>query len=283
MSLPKHDHWLSTAHGLHAGARLLGAVQRLTQDPQPAYLELGLQVMPQGFATGRLPEGGCVLLDLTNSSLVYSPAEGPQTMIPLEGRRQSDVFTALFEVLAEGELKTVFPPGEDLFTRVAQGITSRGGRYRAPERDALRGEAALQVDPRAAREYLAAVQEIYTGIARFLAHGVGLRTPLVIWPEGFDLSTILFRGTEIDEEQAHLNFGFAPYSDGMTFPYLYAYAYPLPDGAEPAALPEGARWNTQDWTGALLPYERIADQAHPSAFVETCCLEIEQSLKALIE
>ncbi|MDD5371263.1 MAG: DUF5996 family protein [Anaerolineaceae bacterium] len=283
MSLPKYDHWLSAARNLHAGARLLGAVQRLTQAPQPAYLELGLQVTPQGFTTGKLPEGGRVTLDLTHSTLVYSPAAGEGTTIPLEDRPLGEVFTTLFGMLAESELKGVLPPGSDLFARVAQGIAARGDRYRAAERAMLVEEAPLQIDPRAAREYLAAVQEMYTGIARFLAHMSGLRTPLVVWPEGFDLSTMIFRGSEVDEGRAHLNFGFAPYSEGMAYPYLYAYAYPLPEGAQPEDLPAGVHWNTQGWKGALLPYERIADQAHPAAYVEASCLEIERSLRVLIE
>jgi len=109
-----------------------------------------------------------------------------------------------------------------------------------------------------------------------------MRTPLVVWPEHFDMSTLLFAGNEIDEGKPHLNFGFAPFSDGLERPYLYAYAYPYPDSYDPPALPKGARWHTQGWTGVLLPYEEIASQQNSQGFVEESCLFIYQGLQKLI-
>jgi hypothetical protein len=283
MILPKLDNWNETSFGLHRGALLLGALQRLTQPPQPAYLELGLQVVPNGLAAGLLPGGGRVVLDFNAGSLLYSPPTGAEVSFPLNGSSQAQVFTGLFGVLSQGELSGRLPAGPDLAERVRAGIAARGERYRPPRPETLWDETTIRIDAQTARGYLEVLQLIFTAVARFRAQLTGMQTPLVVWPEHFDLSTLWFQGAAIDESQAHLNFGFAPFSDGLPDPYLYAYAYPYPQRYDPPALPAGARWHTQGWTGVVLPYEAIAVQSDPAVFVEEACQTIYHRLLALLD
>ncbi len=282
MTFPKLENWTETAFGLHRGALLLGALQRLTQPPKPAYLELGLRLLPNGLAADALPGGGRVVLDFTTGSLVYSPAGGAVVDFPLNGSSQAQVFNGLFGLLAAGELAGALPAGDDLAGRVSEGIAFRGGRYRPPKREALWDETPVRINSQTSQDYLDSLQAIFTAIARFRAQLLGTMTPLVVWPEHFDLSTLWFVGTEIDESQPHFNFGYAPFSEGLEQPYLYAYAYPYPEHYDPPAMPEGTRWHTQGWTGAVLPYEVIAAQADPVAFVEQSCQAIYTSLLALL-
>jgi hypothetical protein len=271
-----------TAHGLHRCAALLDALQRLTQPPLPAYLELGLQVLPQGLSTGALPEGGRVMLDFSAGSLSYIRSEENKFSLPINGRSQSDLFADLFGMLASGELKGVLPPGEDLFERVSRGITARGGRYPEPRREKLLDTAPIAVSPAESAAYGQVLQAVFTGIARFLARLIERKSPLVVWPHGFDMSSLVCAGVEIDENRPHLNFGFAPFSSGFEFPYLYAYAYPIPDGFAPAGLPEGARWNTEAWTGVLMEYQQIAGQTDIPGSVDAACRAIYRGLRPAI-
>jgi hypothetical protein len=282
MTLPKLEDWAETSFGLHRGALLLGAIQRLTQPLQPAYLELGLRLQPNGLTASVLPGGGQVMLDFTTGSLVYAPAGGAAVDFPLNGSSQAQVFNGLFGVLASGELADFLPAGGDLAVRVSEGIAGRGGRYRPPKREALWDETPIRINSQTAQDYLNALQKIFTGTARFRAQLLGTMTPLVVWPEHFDLSTLWFVGAEVDESQPHLNFGFAPFSEGLEWPYLYAYAYPYPQHYEPPALPEGTHWHTQGWTGAVLPYDVIAAQADTAAFVEESCQTIYTGLLDLL-
>jgi hypothetical protein len=283
MVLPKLDHWSETSFGLHRGALLLGALQRLTQPPQPAYLELGLRIVRNGLAADSLPGGGQVMLDFTGGSLVYAPPSGAEVSFPLHGSTQAQVFSGLFGVLSQGKLAELLPQGPDLAERVSAGIAARGKRYRPPRPETLWDETNIKLDAQTSRAYLVVLQLVFTAIARFRARLAGMQTPLVVWPEHFDLSTLWFQGAAIDESQAHLNFGFAPFSEGLPDPYLYAYAYPYPQHFDPPALPAGARWNTQGWTGAVLPYEIIAAQSDPAAFVEEACQVIYAGLFPLLE
>jgi Family of unknown function (DUF5996) len=282
MALPSLDHWTETSFGLHRGALLLGALQRLTQPPQPAYLELGLQLVNNGLAAGSLPGGGRVLLDFTAASLVYAPPSGAEVSFPLHGSTQAQVFAGLFGVLSQGELSARLLDGSSLAERLSAGIVARGERYRPPRPETVWDETRIELDAQTSRAYLEVLQLVFTAIARFRARLTGMQTPLVVWPEHFDLSTLWFQGASIDESQAHLNFGFAPFSDGLPDPYLYAYAYPYPPRYDPPVLPAGARWHTQGWTGAVLPYEAIAAQSNPAAFVEEACQAIYRQLLPLL-
>ena len=279
IALPRLQNPVRTAHDLHRAAELLGAIQRLTQPPQPAYLEISLEALPDGLSTGRLPRGGRAILDLARGELAYLPPEGRKTAFPLRGSTQAALFEDLFGALAASELGASLPPGADLFERVSRGIAARGGRYRPVERGRLMDETRLSVEPEEARGYNQLLQVIFTGIACFSARRSELKTPLVVWPEHFDLSTLLFAGLEVDESRPHLNFGFAPYSAGMEFPYLYAYAYPLPEGFEPSGLPEGARWTTEGWTGVWMDYSTIASQQDAARYVDETCAGIYRALR----
>ncbi|HVN52962.1 MAG TPA: DUF5996 family protein [Anaerolineaceae bacterium] len=267
MAIPKLVNWQPTASGLHQGARLLGAVQQLTQEPQPAYLELGLRLTGQSLATGLLPSGGRLILDFLTFSLVFQGKDQESETYQLNGYTQAQVFNSLFGDLANADLRDLLPPGKGLFERVSAGILSRG-RYRLPEKGLLLDESPIQIDPQNVRNYLTSLQMVYTGLARMKATLTGMQTPLVVWPHGLDLSTLWFTGNEIDENQPHMNFGYSPRSEGLPDPYYYAYAYPFSGSEAPAPLPEGARWHTQGWQGILAPYDLIAAQPDPADYIE---------------
>jgi len=282
MTLPPLTDWMETALGLHRAALLLGVVQRLTQPPQQAYLELGLRLIPAGLSAGELPGGGRLLLDLAGGRLLLTAPGTPERAFPLAGRSQAGLFEELFATLAEGALASRLPPGDTLFERVAAGAAARGGRYKPLQAESLLDPAPIRLDPQAAQAYALALQAAFTGLACFRAGLLGLQTPLVVWPEHFDLATLWFLGERVDESQPHLSFGFAPYSPGIEEAYFYAYAHPYPESYDTPALPEGARWHTQGWTGMVLPYNTLATRPDPVQAIEAAFSHTYASLLPLI-
>ncbi|MCC6801958.1 MAG: hypothetical protein IT319_03660 [Anaerolineae bacterium] len=278
--LPQFDQ--PTLESLHTAARLLGAVRLLMFERQPNFLELGLKITQDGLSTDRLPGDGEVLLDFRRLALVYQPGSGGDTLLPISGESQAGLLEALLRTVYPRELAEIVP--------LADGISYTEAMFRAverfvnrlkPKRDHLSGAAPLTFDAGSARSYADALYAIFTGIARFRARLDGAQSPVVVWPEHFDLSFLWFASTP-DEHHPHLNFGFAPYSVGIDDPYLYAYAYPYPTEYVPPALPNGAHWHTQGWTGVVLPYAEIAKQANPEAYVEASCIAINRALRPLL-
>lgn len=276
-----HPQFRQTLDSLHQAMRVLGALQLLTQPQTPLWLERALAPVSAGASTGLLPGGGRVLLDFHVPAIRYLPANDNPLELPLQGRSQRTLLETLFGQLAGPELAPLLPDGDDITSRVLQAYEINQIRA-APKPQALLDDQELVIDPRVAAAYAAIQYNMFTVLARFRARLMGALSPLVVWPEHFDLSTIWFAGQVLDEDKPHTNFGFAPFSPGLDFPYLYAYAYPYPDQYEPPRLPAGARWHTEGWTGVVLPYSVIAEQSQPEQFAEESCLQIYQELRALL-
>lgn len=272
MSLPSLTDWGQTARSLHEAAQLLGLVRVSQVPPVPNYLELALTVTPGGLSTGRLPSGAEVRLDFEAGLLVVHPADGYETALPLAAHTQPMLWQTLVAAMNVAE-----EPAQ-----IVEAVRGRG--YPVPERLLHPQDApVLAVDPAQGRDYAAVLDAVFTGLARFRAHLNGHMTPLVVWPEHFDLSMLWFVDGDMDDHKTHLNFGFAPFSPGLPRPYLYAYAYPYPPEAVFPELPAPARWHFEGWTGVVVDYEAFALQPDPVGFLETLCLDLFNTLKGIWE
>jgi hypothetical protein len=143
-------------------------------------------------------------------------------------------------------------------------------------------ETPLELVPQLAADYAQALYRIFTATARFRARLVGPMTPVVLWPEHFDLSFLWFATDKATEGNPHLNFGFAPYSEGLPRPYLYSYAFPLPADFNAPKLPSLARWHTTGWTGVVVSYDELANLADPEAAIEETFTDIYEILSPVL-
>ena len=238
-----------------------------------------MKVEPDGLSTERLPAGGLLLLNFKRAAMIYHPSGDAEVVIPLAGHTQATLSQALLERMQPGDLNHTFDavPQDRLAQGLIDALAAQGHKGKE-----LMGTQPLNVDQQQASDYAEALYVIFTGIARFKARLNGPMTPAVVWPEHFDLSTLWFLDGDMDDYKAHLNFGFAPFSEGFPRPYLYAYAYPYPPDVQLPPLPAPARWTTETWKGVVVDYEDIAWKQDPAAFVEQMCLDIFAAIRPLL-
>jgi hypothetical protein len=138
-----------------------------------------------------------------------------------------------------------------------------------PKPGELTSDAPLDVDTTVSADYSHALYQVFTATARFRARLAGPQTPIVVWPEHFDLSTLWFPTNDRSDEAKVMNFGFAPFDGATERPYLYAYAYPMPVGFETLPLPAPASWHTVGWKGLFVAYDDLARADDPEALIES--------------
>jgi len=260
MALPSLANWDSTRTGLHQAAQVVGAIRKLDATPLPNYLHLALEVVPQGVTSGELAPsmGGELVLDFAQRAIVYTGPAGTVNPVPLEGHTQVSLLDAVLAAMEQ---------------------TGHPGQ---PDRAKITGGEPLNIHPDAGREYQQALYSIYTAIARFKARLFGSMSRMVVWPHGFDLSFLWFARGMDEGQDPHLNFGFSPGSPGFARPYVYSYAHPKPPGMFDTRLPDGARWNTDPWTGIAIDYEVLAAEADSEAALENKLLQIHAALAPLL-
>jgi Family of unknown function (DUF5996) len=61
-------------------------------------------------------------------------------------------------------------------------------------------------------------------------------------------------------------------------PYLYAYAYPMPEGFAELPLLAPATWNVAPWKGMILHYDDLRASDDPEALIEATCEAVYQML-----
>jgi Family of unknown function (DUF5996) len=267
--LPSLANWEHSSHGLHTAAQLLGAIRQLVNSHQDNYLELAIRIERNGLSTDMLPGGGVVLLDFERAALVFTPQTGAAIDIPLTGQSQASLLEALLLTIDKHGQALVKPAQGQSYTQAFLAALAARDPAFEPKPGELVGEVPLAIDPSVCADYGRALYRIFTATARFRARLAGPQTPIVIWPEHFDLSTLWFPTNDRSEAAPVMNFGFAPFDGNTERPYLYAYAYPMPEGFEQLRLPTPARWHTEGWKGLFVAYDDLARADDPEALVES--------------
>ncbi|MBC7871570.1 MAG: hypothetical protein H7Y09_12080 [Chitinophagaceae bacterium] len=269
MPLPALTHWDATIHSLHRAAQILGALRLAWVKQQPNYLELSLDITPDGLSTDVLPNGGEVILHFSKAALIYRKDAKTSLEIPLAGHSQATLLEALLEAIQLAE--PLLPNSADKsLTENLLAAMAATGHPLIEGHNQVTDTTLLEVDLSIATDYAQALYTVFTAAARFKARLSGFVTPIVVWPEHFDLSFLWFATKETNEQAPHLNFGFAPFSAGIERPYFYAYAWPLPANFTVPELPQPAYWHTTGWTGVVVPYDDTilhSDAKHDAATV----------------
>ena len=231
--------WQSTRTSLHLAAEVVGKVRKAMIAPLPNALHLSLHIVPEGLTTARLKDDTTLVLDFKEALL--------KRLTP-EGRISETWHLADY---TQHSLATT------LATAFAIDIAAEGNQ-------------PLSVNTRIGEDYAIFLYRVYTAFARFRATLFGTMSPVVVWTHHFDLSFVWFTGNNPDEHnQAHINFGFAPFSDGVDLPYIYAYGW-SPDGGYATIDPAfPVKFQTEGFTGAVIDYEALRRFGQPEAMIES--------------
>ncbi len=267
MKFPPLTNWEQTSHGLHQAAQVLGAIRMLTRDPVPNYLELALRIEADGLSTERLPSGGEVRLDFERGVVVCAPKDGRAMAVSLAGRTQASLLESILTALHAQDQSLVAQQDGSFSAAFLTALQARNHPLIGSVE--IGGTDALEVDRALGAEYAHVLNRVLTATARWRSRLAGFVTPVVVWPEHFDLSTLWFATSEVSESAPQMNFGFAPFDSVDPRPYLYVTAYPMPEGFETLPLPMSARWHTEGWNGAVVPYGELVRAEDPEALIES--------------
>lgn len=288
MQFPELHDWQATSRALHQASMLLGPIHNAVFAPRRNYLHLPMFIEPQGLVSQTLPQGGKIHINFRAATVDYQRAGGEMVSFPLADHTQGSLFAALLDALRPDELANFFAevPGADLVVGLMNQLHADPGRVEFLHLADVTHTDPLIVNPATAAAYAGVLDTVFTATARFRARLNGHMTPIVVWPEHFDLSTLWFHpgNAAMDDQQAHMNFGFTPYTPGQyDEPYLYAYVYPYPESFNPPRLPEPAFWHLEGWRGVVVKYDDLRRQADPQAFIEALWAEVFPLLFGLID
>lgn len=259
MTLPALTDWENTRAGLHRAAQVLGAVRKVSVEPQPNWLHLALDITAEGATTGPLSFGGELALDYPRRRVVYRREGLPSVEINLEGHNQATLAGAVLDVLAQARHHPPVP------------------------RDSAADLTPFDIHPDLAADFNRAQYRMFTALARFRARLLGGLSPIVLWPHNFDLAFLLFANPELSENGLHAAFGFEPRSPGLERPYVYVYVRPTPDGLTEQPLPAPARWYTEGWTGVVIQYDDLRGENDPEAALENTLMGVYRVIKRYLD
>lgn len=254
MYLPVLANWTPTRTSLHQATQVIGAIRASVASPQPNFVHLGLTVVPEGLTTGTLPTLGELILDFHSLVVLYKPLDQEPVGFSLVQHSQRSLTDAINNAL-----------------------TAMGHPINL-ERSRLGDEAIFDINPPVAAGYARALALFAAMFERLHSSLPGPKTPVIVWPHGFDLSFLWFATDEASEKAPHIGFGFSPSSEGLDRPYIYSYPFPLPADVTSLPLPPLARWHTGNWTGTVIDYDRLLDMAEPDQVAEKALREIYETV-----
>jgi len=246
---------LDTRAALHAYSRVLGAWLKKSRARRKHWWHASLRPSLMGLCTGVLDAGVDFELELNlrESAIQGRTSVGDGFSEPLTGQPAEDVERAI----------NAFMTGVGVDARdIPDAVPDDAGGFVG-----YSAEAAVQI-----------AHTISAVAAAMRSFRAGIReetSPIQLWPHHFDLSMLWLPGDKItgqdpaNEEYAdkQMNFGFTFGDEGIPEPYFYVTAYPEPDALPSYSLPAGTAWQTDGFSGAVLPYRNLVAESDPSAYL----------------
>lgn len=257
MALPSLSNWEGTRDALHQVALIVGAIRVACVDPQPNDLHFSLQLTERGFSTATMRCGGVLEFDLGSRQLRFSRCGATVFALSAPGHTQISLAQALIAIFQDS------------------------GYSISPSMKHITQTSALEIDAALSREYLRVLNHVFTALAHFRARLGGFMTPLVLWPHHFDMGFIWFPAGGTDEHaDPQIAFGFAPFSDGLERPYIYAYAWSESSGYIRTPVAPPARAITEGYTGLYAAYDDLRDISDFDLTVEAMLLQYQSRASA---
>jgi hypothetical protein len=246
------DSWRSTRDAIHDYARLAGAIREGQAPQQKHEWHVTLYCTASGLTTTLVPADGFgfeVLIDLIQHRWIVTTSSGEQWSTRLRGQSAADLSDETLTFLADLDIR--------------------------PEIDTEPFERAHphDFDPLAAERFWQAMVEVDAVFKRFKAGLPGESGAVHLFPHHLDLSLQWFSGRQITTQDGpaghpideQIRFGFVTGDEIFGDAYFYANPYPLPPGLMNTSPPEGGRWVTTGFAGALLPYADLLEADDPPA------------------
>lgn len=247
----KLNDWHPTRDTLHQYARIIGKIRSRYAPKSKHWWHITLSVSARGLTTTPFPvarQNLELILDLAAHQLVIDSSDGWSVVLPLTG--QSAV---------------------GLCRRISATLAAIGIALEPDLLAAFDAEDILPYDIEAIARFRQVINWVDASFKTFKGELREETGPVQIFPHHLDVSMNWFSGRLVpgidpaDEESAdeQMNFGFVTGDGSIPDAYFYATVYPAPDIWTDLALPEGAYWHTEGWTGAVLPYAAVAASEQP--------------------
>jgi hypothetical protein len=253
------DEFSTTRDALHAYAGVLGAWASTSRRQRKHWWHASLRPSLNGVTTGVIDANSLsfeIELNFRESKLLARSAIGEVLSVTLRGQSVKELAGQVQEFLKIAGIS------DKLLNAVAAKLPMLEAEFV--------GYSAEQANKLA---------RVLGGVSAALVYfRAGLReetSPIQLWPHHFDLAMLWLPGDKVpdqdpkDEEYAdkQMNFGFTFGDAGIPEPYFYVTAYPSPDAFSALELPEGTEWRSEGFTGAVLTYRRLREEADPSAYL----------------
>lgn len=254
------DKYSITRDALHAYSRILGGWLMACRHPRKHWWHASLRPSLMGLTTGVIYAENMpfeIELNFRESVLLVCTAAGEPLKIRLEGQPATELALQVRGFLYDAGVSEVTSIAADATTKVDREMS-------------FAGYSAVQ-----ANKLARALNAVNGSLVSFQASIREESSPIQLWPHHFDLAMLWLPGEKVadqdpdNEEHAdkQMNFGFTFGDAGITEPYFYVTAYPLPNSFPNLALPAGTAWQSDGFSGAVLTYRRLVDEADPNAYL----------------
>lgn len=238
-----------TKNALHAYAGILGGWQKKCQPKRKHWWHASLRPSINGLTTGVVHDeiDFEIELNLRKSLLEINTSTGKYLSVILKGQSASELANSIDNFLTTNDFSKQSAP-------------------QIPDSPESNTEHPVYSEQQA--QFIARVLNSVSSTMNSFRAGIREETsPIQLWPHHFDLSLLWLPGDKIaDQDPANeeyadkqMNFGFTFGDEGITEPYFYITAYPLPDSLPKKQLPTGTIWQSEGFNGAVLLYKDLIE------------------------